>query len=166
VHLAARVTPPGLTVEIVDWIDQLPYYNPDFELELPDVARRWRQLITEADAIVIGMPEYNYGPSAVAKNAIDWLSRPPAERVLQGKVIALVTSGGKGGGSKVQAAIGPILGLLGNTVIDEPPVQIALGANRISGDGQTDDEEIIDLVTRKMANLALALVEAASTRSE
>ena len=34
-----------------------------------------------------------------------------------GKVIALLTSAGKGGGSKTQSALGPILGLLGNTLV-------------------------------------------------
>lgn len=149
-------------MQIVDWIDQLPYYNADLEANLPDVVHRWRQRITEADAIVIGMPEYNWGPSAVAKNAIDWLTRPLGQHALKGKVIALLTSAGKSGGAQVQAAVGPILGLLGNTIIDEPAVQIAQGVTRISADGHTDDQEIIDLVSAKMANVAKVLDERAS----
>ena len=70
VHLAARVAPANLDVEIVDWIDQLPYYNPDLESDLPEVVRRWRQMIAAADAVIIGLPEYNFGASAVAKKLI------------------------------------------------------------------------------------------------
>lgn len=157
VHLAARVAPPELQFEFVDWLAQLPYYNPDLEARLPPEAVRWRQLVTDADALVIGLPEYNWGPSSLAKNAIDWLTRPLGQHALRGKVIALVTSGGKSGGSHVQPSVAPILELLGNTVVAGPPVLIASGGTRISEDGQTDDAEIIDVVTTKMANVANAL---------
>jgi hypothetical protein len=57
----------------------------------------------------------------------------------------------------VQPAIGGIIGLLGNTVVEEPKVNIAAGGTRIAGDGTTDDAEIIDLVTQKLANVVAAL---------
>jgi chromate reductase, NAD(P)H dehydrogenase (quinone) len=162
VHLAARVAPVELDVQVVDWIDQLPYYNADLEADPPDAVVRWRQVISAADAVVMAVPEYNFGPSAVAKNAIDWLTRPLGEHPLKGKVIALMSSAGKGGGGRVQASLAPILGLLGNTVIDDPVVQIALGATRIMADGQIEDQEIIDLVSATMANVALELTTSAA----
>ena len=33
----------------------------------------WRERIARADALLFVTPEYNYGPSAVLKNAIDWV---------------------------------------------------------------------------------------------
>jgi chromate reductase len=121
------------------------------------VVVEWRQMVGDASGLLIAVPEYNFGPSAVAKNAIDWLTRPLGQHALREKVIALMTSGGKGGGARVQDAIGPILGLLGNTVVVDPPVQIAMGATRISADGQIDEREIVDLVSAKMVNVARAL---------
>ncbi|MBI5087392.1 MAG: NAD(P)H-dependent oxidoreductase [Actinobacteria bacterium] len=159
VRMAARLAPAGLTVELVDWIDQLPYYNADLEADLPEVVRRWRDDVMRADAIVMGLPEYNWGPSAVLKNAIDWATRPYGGQALRGKVIALVTSAGKSGGSHVQDSLGPILGMLGNTIVTEPPVQIVMGPTRISADGQTDEEEIIELVSAKMAAVFRTLQE-------
>ena len=103
------------------------------------------------------MPEYNYGPSAVAKNAIDWASRPFGGQALGGKMIALLTSAGKGGGGKVQEAIGPILGLLGNTVVVEPPVNIVLGMNRIQADGSTTDPDVEAAVLAKLDAVLQAL---------
>lgn len=166
IHLAARVAPSNLDVEIVDWIDQLPYYNPDLESDLPEVARRWRQAIADADAVIIGLPEYNFGASAVAKNAIDWLTRPIPDYPLKGKVIAMLTSAGKGGGAQVQLSLGSILGLLGNEIVDEPAVQIARGVTRIAAEGDIDDAEIIELVTQRMANVGHAILGIAAATSE
>lgn len=157
VHLAARLAPAELSVEVVDWVGDLPYYNPDLEAALPEVAVNWRAAVEAADAVIIGMPEYNFGPSGLAKNALDWLTRPLGTHALRGKVVAMLTSGGKGGGSMVQPGIGGIIGLLGNTVVEEPKVNIAAGGTRIAGDGTTDDAEIVDLVTQKLANVVAAL---------
>lgn len=164
-HLARRLAadlPPardgrGLVVQLVDGLDRLPFYNPDLEAGLPDVAVDWRRQVSDADAVVIGLPEYNFGAPGLAKNAIDWLTRPLGPHALRGKVIALMTSGGKGGGSRVQVSIAEILGLLGNTIVADPVVTVAHGANRIAGDGATEDAEVIDLVRQKMANVLAAL---------
>jgi chromate reductase len=165
VRLAQRVAPDALAMHIVDWIDQLPYYNFDLETDPPEVVVRWRREVERADAIVMGLPEYNWGPSAVLKNAIDWASRPFGGQALQGKVIALLTSAGKSGGTHVQEGLATILELIGNTVVAEPPVQIAMGPTRISADGQTDDGEIVELVSAKMAAVNTALAQRAGESS-
>jgi chromate reductase len=151
VRMAARLAPAALRVDNVDaLVHALPFYNADFEEDPPIEVVRWREALTAADALIIGLPEYNFLPSPTAKNAVDWVSRPYGKHVLRGKVIALLTSGGKGGGSKTQAALGPILGLLGNTLVDEPPVLIALGADRINVDGTTTDPDIEAQVAAKL----------------
>ena len=37
------------------------------------VVKRWTAAIAASDGFVFVTPEYNYGPSAVLKNAIDWV---------------------------------------------------------------------------------------------
>jgi chromate reductase len=158
VNMAARLAPAELHLDVVnDVVNALPFYNADLEEAVPPDVQRWRDLVAGADALIIGMPEYNFGPSAVAKNAIDWVSRPFGGQALVSKVIALLTSGGKGGGNKVQEAIGPILGLLGNTVVVDPPVQIVLGMNRIQADGTTTDPDVEAAVLGKLAAVVQAL---------
>jgi NAD(P)H-dependent FMN reductase len=44
---------------------RLPYKN--------EVVQRWTAAIEQSDGFVFVTPEYNYGPSAVLKNAIDWV---------------------------------------------------------------------------------------------
>ena len=158
VNMAARLAPAELRVTVVnDIVFDLPFYNADLEEAVPTEVQRWRDLVMAADAVIIGMPEYNFLPSAVAKNAIDWASRPYGGQALVGKVIALLTSGGKGGGGKVQEAIGPILGLLGNVVVDEPPVRVPLGTNRIQADGTTTDPDVEAAVLAKLDGVVRAL---------
>jgi NAD(P)H-dependent FMN reductase len=166
VHLAARIAAErGVTIDVVGDLDRLPFYNPDLESDLPAAATAWREAVEQADALVIGLPEYNFGPTGLAKNAIDWLTRPLGTHALRGKVVALLTSGGKGGGTRVQTSLGEIIGLLGNTVVDEPAITLAYGSKRIDGDGATDDQEIVDLVTRKVDNVIAALEAAAALAS-
>ena len=50
--------------------------------------QRWTAAIADSDGFVFVTPEYNYGPSAVLKNAIDWVypewNRKPASFVSYG----------------------------------------------------------------------------------
>ena len=38
-----------------------------------EVVQRWTAAIAQSDGFIFVAPEYNYGPSAVLKNAIDWV---------------------------------------------------------------------------------------------
>jgi NAD(P)H-dependent FMN reductase len=38
-----------------------------------DTVQRWTAAVAQSDGFVFVTPEYNYGPSAVLKNAIDWV---------------------------------------------------------------------------------------------
>ena len=155
--MAQRLAPSEFSIEIATWAAELPLYNSDLEPDLPGVAKRWRSAVVAADALILGIPEYNHGPSAHGKNAIDWASRPYGSHELMGKKIAVLSSGERGGGRHMQAWLAPILTSLGNTVIDEPLVAIVDGASRISVDGLTNDPEITELVASKMRHLLEAL---------
>lgn len=161
VRLAQRIAPPELTIEIIDWVDQLPWMNPDLEADPPPVLQRWWQTLRDADAVIIGMPEYNHSSTPLAKNAIDWATRPPADRAINGKVVAFLSAAGRSGGEGSQTGIGTILGFLGATMVDEPAVRLSHVADRIDADGHTDDPEIVEAVAGKLA----AVVEALQVRT-
>jgi NAD(P)H-dependent FMN reductase len=68
--------------------------------------------VRAADAVLFVTPEYNYSVPGVLKNAIDWLSRPPADlaRVFKGRAVALTgASPGRLGTALSQAAWLPVL---------------------------------------------------------
>jgi len=159
VKLAQKMAPADLIFTFYDKIGSLPFYNEDLEdpSRTPTSVVEWRKLVKSADALFIAGPEYNFGPSAVLKNAIDWASRPMGQHVLSGKAISLVSSSGGTGGAHMIEQLGGILGLLGNTVISEPSGQIPKGAARISADGSTSDPAISALVSDRLQ----ALIETA-----
>jgi chromate reductase len=91
---AARdVAPQGLAITIRD-LAPIPLYNSDVEAHGdPQPVAELKAAVREADALLIAVPEYNYGVSGVLKNTIDWLSRPPARSessVLHSKPAALM----------------------------------------------------------------------------
>jgi len=62
-----------------------------------EVVQRWTAAIAQSDGFVFVTPEYNYGPPAVLKNAIDWVY-PEWNR----KAACFVSYGSVGGARGVQ----------------------------------------------------------------
>ncbi|MFZ4718227.1 MAG: NADPH-dependent FMN reductase [Ilumatobacteraceae bacterium] len=159
VRLATRLATDDLQIEWIDWIDQLPWMNPDLEAAPPEVLERWWATLRAADALIVGMPEYNWSPTPLAKNALDWATRPPDDRAIKDTVVAFLGSGGRGGTAKAQENLGVILGYMGATMVIDPPVQLAMVTDRFDADGNTDDPEIIAAVKAKLDAVLVALAE-------
>jgi chromate reductase len=71
-------------------LDDLPLYNQDFDADYPAEARRLKQEIEAADALLFVTPEYNRGVPGVLKNAIDLASRPWGTNSFAGKPGAVI----------------------------------------------------------------------------
>ena len=152
IKLAQKLAPTEVTFTVFDKIGSLPFYNEDLEdpSHTPVSVREWREMVSNSDALFIAAPEYNFGPSAVLKNAIDWATRPMGQHAMSGKVISLISSSGGTGGSHMIEQLSTVLTILGNTVINEPNGQIPKGAQRISTEGTTSDPAIEELVTARL----------------
>ena len=66
-------------------LDDLPLYDQDFDADYPAAAKRLKQQIEAADALLFVTPEYNRGVPGVLKNAIDLASRPWGTNSFAGK---------------------------------------------------------------------------------
>jgi chromate reductase, NAD(P)H dehydrogenase (quinone) len=96
-----RLGAPELSIEPLDGLDRLPFFNQDQEGEddAPDAIRRLRATVLAADALLVVTPEYNRSVPATIKNVVDWCSRPHDQGCLLGKPVAIVTaSPGPSGG--------------------------------------------------------------------
>lgn len=113
---AAGLMPESATLEI-GTIEGVPLYHGDLEAErgLPEAVIALKDRIAQADALLLVTPEYNNSIPGVFKNAIDWLSRPPADidRVFRDKPVALIGASAGGFGTvSAQAAWLPVLRML------------------------------------------------------
>src|SRR3989449_1822313 len=77
-HLKKR---KGVEARLLDLRDfPMPFFDQALTPAMPgrapyenEVVKRWTAEIAASDGFVFVTPEYNYGPSAVLKNAIDWV---------------------------------------------------------------------------------------------
>src|SRR4051812_25676322 len=77
---AAEVAPASVSVELGS-IAGIPLYDGDVEgtQGIPAVVAALKNRIAAAPGLLLVTPEYNNSIPGVFKNAIDWLSRPPAD---------------------------------------------------------------------------------------
>ena len=114
---ASSMMPAGSTLR-VETIAGIPLYDGDLEasLGIPASVARLKDAIAAADGLLLVSPEYNNSLPGVAKNAIDWLSRPAADiaRVFGGKPVAIAgASPGGFGTTLAQSAWLPVFKTLG-----------------------------------------------------
>jgi NAD(P)H-dependent FMN reductase len=92
VELLDASAPAGVTIEVAEGLDQLPFYTP--EIDGPDgcpaPAQALRDLVGSADRVLAVTPEFNGTMPAVLNNAIDWLSRPYGVGAITGKPFAAI----------------------------------------------------------------------------
>ena len=77
-HLQKR---DGIEARLLDLRDfPMPFFDQPMPPAMPgrapyehEVVKRWTAAIAASDGFVFVTPEYNYGTSAVLKNAIDWV---------------------------------------------------------------------------------------------
>src|SRR5246127_5019778 len=77
-HLRKRDRIEARLLDLRDF--PMPFFDQALPPAMPgrppyqdEVVKRWTAAIAATDGFVFVTPEYNYGPSAVLKNAIDWV---------------------------------------------------------------------------------------------
>jgi chromate reductase len=152
---AAALAPPGAAVRIFDRLGEIPPYDDDARLRgLPaPVAALWRE-IDDADALLVATPEYNYGPPGLLKNALDWVSRPPAETPLRHKPVALLgASTGNFGTVRAQLALRQTFLFVESHVLLKPEVLVFRAADRFDDAGELIDETTRELLSTQLREL-------------
>jgi chromate reductase len=135
----------------------MPLYDGDVEAREgpPPGARRFKERIGAADALLIATPEYNHSIPGTLKNAIDWASRPP-DNPFRGKVVLLMgaSPGGYGAVRGVLAARQVLNALM--AIVLPQTVQVAKADAAFDDAGRLKDAKLLAQVEKACAELLRA----------
>ncbi len=149
---AAASMPPESSLQ-VETIAGIPLYNGDEESSsgVPAAVARLKDLIAGADGLLLVSPEYNNSLPGVTKNAIDWLSRPPADvpRVFRGRPVAIAGASAGGFGTILaQNAWLPVFRTLGAELWPGGRLLVARAATVIGPDGEISDAATLESIAK------------------
>ncbi len=149
---AVELAPPELAFSSCD-IATVPLFNQDLEAQgdpTPVVALR--AIARDSDAVLIASPEYNYGVPGVLKNAIDWISRPPAKSHFRRKPAAIMgASQGSGGTIRMQLQLRVALQALEAYAMPRPEMVVAHCRDKFDADGRLTDAKTRESLTTFLA---------------
>jgi chromate reductase len=139
--------PEGTSFAIHDGLEHLPIFSND--LEDPPSVIALKSAIAAADGVVFAVPEYNYSIPGGLKNALDWVSRPPASSPMRGKPIGLVGAAtGMSGTIRAQTHLRQMLVYSDSPCMGQPEVLIPRAHERFSADGTLADDSTRQLLAR------------------
>lgn len=136
--------------------DALPHFNPDLDREpFPRAVTLFRQLVKEADAIVICTPEYAFGIPGSLKNALDWLV---SSGELNEKPAALISvSPLPSGGANAMGALRLVCSALGLRIPAETCVEIGAVKSKTGSHGHITDAVTVEAL-RALVNALVGML--------
>lgn len=155
---AAAVAGDGVVVEIAT-LHGIPLYDGDLEQRegVPASVTALKDRIVASDGVLIATPEYNNGLPGVAKNAIDWLSRPPSDsrRVFGDRPFAVIGASPGGFGTILaQSAWLPVLRTLGVRHWTGARLMLSRAAQAFDEQGELRDEAMREQLRKFVAGFA------------
>jgi len=130
--------PAGASMTLYESVE-LPIFNSD--LEDPPGVVRLKAAIAEADGLVFSVPEYNHSIPGGLKNALDWVSRPPADSPLRGKPVGMVgAASGMSGTIRAQAHLRQMMLYSDSPCMGQPEVLIPRAKERFDAGGRLIDD--------------------------
>ena len=125
----------------------IPLYDGDTEAAqgLPPAVQALKDRVRACDGLLLVTPEYNNGIPGVFKNAIDWLSRPPADipAVFGGRPVAVIGASPGGFGTILaQDAWWPVLRTLRARVWFGGRLMVSRAGGAFDADGALVDDKV------------------------
>lgn len=143
--------PEGSKITIADLSD-VPFYNSDLT-DKPAAVTELLAQIDAADALIFGCPEYNYSIAPALKNAVDWASREPENKLLNGKPVAIMGAGGGMGTSRAQYHLRQVCVFVNLHPLSKPEVFVNAFAGTFDDEGNLTDEKIQGNVKAQLSAL-------------
>jgi chromate reductase, NAD(P)H dehydrogenase (quinone) len=155
---AQAVADASVELEIAT-LHGIPLYDGDLEQRegLPAAVTALKEKIVACDGVLLATPEYNNGIPGVFKNAIDWLSRPPADapRVFAGRPFAVIGASPGGFGTILaQNAWLPVLRTLGVRHWTGGRLLVSRAQKVFDAAGAVQDEAVAQQLAKFLADFA------------
>jgi chromate reductase len=159
----ASLLPDGVEYATAD-ISGLPFYNTDVEqVGMPDTLVQFRAEIAAADALIFAVPEYNFSISGVLKNALEWLSRPPAPPA-HGKPCAVFgASVSPLGTARGQFHFRHVAVSLNLIMVNAPHVDINDARSKFDTQGQLTDQSTLNSMRQLLGELKKLTIQLRSS---
>lgn len=154
---AVGLMPEGVQLEVGS-IGGIPLYDGDLEAAqgIPPAVQALKSRIQENQGLLLVTPEYNNAIPGVFKNAIDWLSRPPADiaKVFGDRPVGVIGASPGGFGTILaQSAWLPVLRTLGTRPWFGGRLQVSRAGNVFNAAGELTDEAIRAQLRKYLAGL-------------
>ena len=132
----------SIDVVLYDGIDTLSHFNPDFDREtVPESVSTFRNLINEADGVLICTPEYVFSLPGSLKNALEWTV---STVVFSYKPVGLIVASANG--TKALESLDIIMStLIQYPVPDKAKLLIGGGRSKISATGDIEKEVMSEI---------------------
>jgi chromate reductase, NAD(P)H dehydrogenase (quinone) len=125
----------GLKLTIFDGLRDLPHFRPELTMEnVPKQVLSFRELVSNADGIIICTPEYVMGIPSGLKNAIEWCV---STTLFYQKPVGLITASLSGLNSHEQLQV--VMNAV-NAFFKESTMLLIQGVNAKVKDGRIVDE--------------------------
>lgn len=144
----------------------IPLYDGDVEQRdgIPAAVQALKEQIVASDGVLLATPEYNNGIPGVFKNAIDWLSRPPADasRIFRDRPFAVIGASPGGFGTLLaQSAWLPVLRTLGARHWNGGRLLVSRAQGVFDADGKLTDDGVVKQLAQFVAGFAAFAAERA-----
>lgn len=144
-RVVAAAAPQDVKINIGS-IRELPLYDFDLEVSnFPKSVQNLKDGLINAQGFLLVTPEYNNTVPGVLKNAIDWMSRPPADiaKVFRNKPVAIMgASDGAGGTRLSQSAWLPVFRTLGMRPYYGSTLYMAQASTYFDAEGNLMDDKM------------------------
>lgn len=149
-----KLAPENLELSEIPF-SELPFYNYDFDIDFPQVAKDFKSAIKNVDAVLFITPEYNRSIPGALKNAIDWASRPYGQNSFTRKPSAVIgTSPGSIGTAVGQQHLKSILNYCNSPIMNEIEAYIQFTPDLISDDGKVKIKSSEEFLKKFMSELS------------
>ena len=136
-----------LDVQLFNDIAGLPHFDPDpYPEKIPPTVITFRELVEQADGVIICSPEYVFSLPAVLKNALEWVT---ATTIFSDKPVALIIAAA-GSGEKALEQLVLIMNTFQVKIGNNATLLIKGARSKINSAGKISDTKTLEDIDRLM----------------